>query len=479
MKTKILGLIVIILILAGLGAAYQFRLFNRAPKAEFSYRTPMRALKYINPNSDDMILFVNTSSDPDGDPLSYSWFVNNTLQSKDRDFQTKLPPGTHSVRVVASDGRTQSTVDIRIEVDPAHLPQYSERKLRIPIKGIAYNAGIRDWKSMPVPPEDQMKEDLYVIKNELGCNGIRIIGDHDEVLLKCAEIAISLSYDVVMLSPRYLDLNMNETIDKVSTFVKKFLQLSRTSDRLVLCVEQELTLDSTEWINLPTITDRSAHSLQHPEKIRENSEKLHLFLIGIRKALPPEYKGKTTYAKGSWEEVRWNELSFDIVGSNEYYGRGHTNQTYVNQVRRLRIQGKPLFVTEFGAATFEGAFGTAGSGWLHTAGKSYNQSAQAQYIGIYLELLQEAAVDGIFLWQFRDSYPDRTQSPSLIEGKSRKLSFYVYKSYSLVNPSSMPKATQDNQPLKPHGLIVSAGKFTAMTIMIGDADRSRMRIEGV
>jgi hypothetical protein len=68
LKTKILGIIVILLVLAGLGAAYQFRLFNRPPKADFEIQP-----KYINPTDETLIKFINKSSDPDGDQLTFAW----------------------------------------------------------------------------------------------------------------------------------------------------------------------------------------------------------------------------------------------------------------------------------------------------------------------------------------------------------------------------------------------------------------------
>ncbi|MEM4402604.1 MAG: PKD domain-containing protein [Candidatus Caldarchaeum sp.] len=61
-----------------------------------------------NPTPNDTIYFQADASDPDGDPLTYRWFVNDVEQTRATapNVQWSNPtPGTYTMRVIVSDGR--------------------------------------------------------------------------------------------------------------------------------------------------------------------------------------------------------------------------------------------------------------------------------------------------------------------------------------------------------------------------------------
>jgi hypothetical protein len=419
------------------GSVYVKQLINRPPKAAFSYRTPTRTLKYIAPTDRDMIMFLNNSTDPDGDPLISKWYVrfNGTgdwrLLNSSRDHWGRLPVSNgkgHEIKLIVSDGMKEDSISVFLPVDPTQLAQYPERKFGIRVKGILYEAGTKEWKQVPIPSEDQMLEELYVIRNELGCNGIRIFGDHDETILKCAEIAMHYNFNAIMLSPRYLDLSMKDHIAKFSAFALKATLLSRKSSNIILCVGNELTLDTIEWIDMPSVDERSKYGIDHPEERRKDPQKLNQFLMGLVDSIPREFNGQLTYARGAWEDVRW-DMKFHIVSSNQYWGAQESNESYIGRILGLKRYGKPVQITEFGAATYEGAMGMAGSGWAQAEGKSYSQLAQARYLAIYADAISRAQVDGCYLLRFKDRFNDRKASASIIEDNRRKLSFYAYQSF--------------------------------------------------
>ena len=124
----IASLILIGLFLLDGGAVYVKQLINRPPKTAFTYRTPTRTLKYIAPTDRDLILFLNNSTDPDGDPLTSKWYVryNGTgdwkLLTSSRDHWGKLPVSNekgHEIKLVVSDGMKENSTTIVLPVDPS------------------------------------------------------------------------------------------------------------------------------------------------------------------------------------------------------------------------------------------------------------------------------------------------------------------------------------------------------------------------
>jgi hypothetical protein len=101
---------------------FDFQLANRAPVAAIT----------SDENSDDdyrtFLLSGATSSDPDGDPLTYAWAIASPLgrgpaspaTSTSAEFTTTFPkgPGTYTVNLTVSDGEKTSTTSKQITVTP-------------------------------------------------------------------------------------------------------------------------------------------------------------------------------------------------------------------------------------------------------------------------------------------------------------------------------------------------------------------------
>ena len=82
----------------------------QAGQTSTTNRPPTVTLTYspANPTPADTVVFTATASDPDGDTLSYSWYLDGAEQTgvTNSEVRWNTPPaGTHTVRVVVSDGR--------------------------------------------------------------------------------------------------------------------------------------------------------------------------------------------------------------------------------------------------------------------------------------------------------------------------------------------------------------------------------------
>lgn len=101
------------------GSTYIKQLTNHPPKAAFTYRTPTRTLKYVAPTDRDPIMFLNNSTDPDGDPLTSTWQIrfNGTgdwkILNNSRDHRGRLPASNekgHEIKLAVSDGARDDSV---------------------------------------------------------------------------------------------------------------------------------------------------------------------------------------------------------------------------------------------------------------------------------------------------------------------------------------------------------------------------------
>jgi hypothetical protein len=108
------------------------------------------------------------------------------------------------VRLAACSGGKCGGVEKVLAVDPADLPTYPVKKPRVPVKGITYELCSRFSGDLwPPPTESQMDEYLQVMRNELHCRGLQILGDCDEVIVTCVAKAIENGFDTIVVGPRY------------------------------------------------------------------------------------------------------------------------------------------------------------------------------------------------------------------------------------------------------------------------------------
>ena len=148
------------------------------------------------------------------------------------------------------------------------------------------------------------------------------------------------------------------------------------------------------------------------------------------------FGGPISYASGFWEAdaVPWEH--FDVIGVNAYV---QTKDNWTENVVASTLRGlkttysKPVYVTEFGCCSYTGATKYGGAG-AYSDGP-YDETEQGNYYRRYLDMINRVIVDGCFNWIFSEVYSRDTSKSargfSIVNNltKSRKKSFYVYKSY--------------------------------------------------
>jgi hypothetical protein len=122
------------------------------------------------------------------------------------------------------------------------------------------------------------------------------------------------------------------------------------------------------------------------------------------------FGGRVTYAAMPFEGVDW--MPFDII-SLDNYRSGEVAGRYREAMRAIVAQGKPVAITEFGAATYKGAADKGARGgeiiqWDHDTALPLgldgeymrDEDEQATYLHELLEIFTEAGIDSAFVFTF-------------------------------------------------------------------------------
>ena len=294
-------------------------------------------------------------------------------------------------------------------------------------KGVTYDVGVvmgMNWR--PAFDPHDVRRELAIIRRDLHCNAVRIVGRSLRRLRIATELALAHGLEV-WLSPQLWNHAAGPTADylgRAAAVLEVFRQ--RSPDRVVLCVGSECSLFSLGILPGRTVTAR----MNHPDLVSNVSAGRHgaplnQFLAQVVAAVRRVYHGPLTYASLTWEPVNWT--AFDFVGV-DHYRTARIEARYLELLRPAFDHGKPVVITEFGYDTTpggplsEGFLGSAGlkpslidvrSQFLHQlpligrfvrprllGTHERSETYQARKLTEQLEILERAGVDGSFVSQF-------------------------------------------------------------------------------
>lgn len=408
--------------------------FNSPPMAQFDYKP-----KYLDPTDQETIQFKNLSTDPDGDPLTYRWLVDNRAASTERDFSVRLPIGQHTVELEVLDPLTKRTKAQAVTVEPDQL--YPAKPLRVKYKGMRMTVG---WKGMNHTPTDITDEKLDIIHNELGCNAVYIFGntEFEDDLIEAGRLATQKGFDRIYVAPMYLDVPIDQTVENIGKFAKKVKSIRETSDKIVFMVGHEFSFDAYGIVPGETYPDRLRYSYDHPTedwlpKVQSIIPDAFRRIIAL---CNENYGYHITYAATVWEAedfVPWSDPIFESVGTDAYIfePNGGTENWAIRHLTGLKRYGKPVNSTEWGCLTYKRASLEWGFTDSDLAKYPYDEDEQANYIQQYCNMLNRADISGAFYTQIDDErlrgygLYKATNPPYFGPGSSRKKGFYMYKSY--------------------------------------------------
>jgi hypothetical protein len=169
--------------------------------------------------------------------------------------------------------------------------------------------------------------------------------------------------------------------------------------------------------------------LTRPERLREVvaevGTRVNDFLAGAVAVVRERFGGPVTYASVPIDRVDWTP--FDIVSMDVYRSAAIADRfagMLADGMRDPALQGKPVAITEFGAATYRGA-GDRGAHGLEiveygpdgpvrlTGDPVRDEAGQAAYLRELLDVFQTAGVDSAFVFLFAlYDHPHRPDGPA-------------------------------------------------------------------
>ncbi len=284
------------------------------------------------------------------------------------------------------------------------------------LRGINYDIGTPFRKgelSRPDFDESIIKKEIEIIRNDLGCDAIRISGYDIHRLLRASEFALEQGLQV-WLSPAYIDATPEEAERYLVDCAKEAEELRKKYNDLVFVAGCEYSLFLNGFVKGRTIHERIM-KIFSPVGIMLNSlgfrrgmhRRLNVFLRDTVTTIRKHFGGKLTYASGTWERIDWD--AFDIVGIDHYLA-AYNKSSYTRKLADYYKFNKPVAVLEFGCCTYKGAEDKGGAGWTITEvvdgkravkdGYVRDETVQANYIIELLGIFEREKIYGAFVFTF-------------------------------------------------------------------------------
>jgi hypothetical protein len=281
-------------------------------------------------------------------------------------------------------------------------------------KGIAYDTGfVRNGRSSRESFEpDLVRRELAIIRDDLHCNAVHLVGGDPARLELAAHHAAELGLEV-WFSPYPLELTTTEMLSLFADCAERAERVRRTGAEVVFVTGVELSLMARGFLPGDDIAERLDRVFDRPgsgvERLAEASARLNDFLGAAVTTVREHFQGKITYACIPFERVDWT--LFDIV-SVELIRSAAVADRFQDGVRTLVAQGKPVAITGFGTATWRGSGDVAPrsmeivehdeAGYPVRLNGEYDrdEDGQATYVRELLETFDAEGVDSAFVYLF-------------------------------------------------------------------------------
>jgi hypothetical protein len=275
-------------------------------------------------------------------------------------------------------------------------------------KGMTYDVGfVRDGEnSLPHLDLELVRRELGIIRDDLHCTAVQLVGGDPERLETVARIATGLGLEV-WFTPYPLDL----APDQIEALFRECARrAARIDGHVVFVAGAELTIMNRGFIDGDRLEQRLEHLFGDAQRIAEAQDRLDRFFRSAVPAIREVFGGKVTYSAIQFEGVDWSLfdfVTFELIRSAE------VAHLFRSGVRALVAQGRPVAITGFGTATWHGAGDVAPrsmeiieydpeSGLPLRLDGVYqrDEAGQAAYLDELLEIFDSEGVDSAFVHLF-------------------------------------------------------------------------------
>ena len=258
-----------------------------------------------------------------------------------------------------------------------------------------------------------VRRELGIIRDDLHCTAVQLIGGDPERLGLTASYATELGLEV-WFSPYPLELTAGEILSLFADCAERAERLRQGGAEVVFVTGVELSVMNQGFMPGGSVDERLelllSESDHRRERLREISFLVNDFLRDAVAVVRERFRGRITYAAIPFERPDWT--LFDIV-SVELIRSAEVAGQFREGVRSLVAGGKPVAITGFGTAAYHGAADRGGRAMeileydedtgapARLTGKYVRDEAgQARYLGELLEIFDGEGVDSAFVFLF-------------------------------------------------------------------------------
>ncbi|MBB5790284.1 hypothetical protein [Jiangella mangrovi] len=295
-------------------------------------------------------------------------------------------------------------------------------------KGMTYDTGFIRNGGTSVETFDpaRVRRELAIIRDDLHCTAVQLVGGDSERLELAARWAAELGLEV-WFSPYPLELTTEEMLALFADCAERAERVRASGADVVFVTGVELSLMNQGFVAGDSTDERVAGLLGDPEGRAERlagvQRRLGGFLREAVATVRKHFGGKVTYAAIPFEGVDWD--LFDVV-TLELIRSAEVADRFRDGVRSLAAQPKPVAVTGFGTATWRGAGDVAprsmeiiendpdtGVPLRLTGDHERDETGQAAYLSELLEIFDSEGVDSAFVFLFAlHNLPHRPDGPA-------------------------------------------------------------------
>ena len=266
-----------------------------------------------------------------------------------------------------------------------------------------------------------VRRELAIIRDDLHCNAVQIIGGDPDRLAVAAGAAAELGLEI-WFSPYPLELRPDQILALLSDCAARAERLRQQGASVVFVTGVELSVMNRGFLSGESPEERVGQLMSRPElragAMRELGVRVNTFLREAAATVREHFKGPLTYAAIQFEQVDWTP--FDVV-TYELLRSAEVADRFRDAVRTLARGPKPLAVTGFGTAAYRGA-GDRGGRVLEVVEHDpltkapvrlngvyeRDEAGQAAYLSELLEIFETEGVDSAFVFLFAlPGYPHR------------------------------------------------------------------------
>ncbi|MBB4688689.1 hypothetical protein [Amycolatopsis jiangsuensis] len=282
-------------------------------------------------------------------------------------------------------------------------------------KGMTYDTGfVRAGGTSRVDFEPAVvRRELQIIRDDLHCTAVQIIGGDADRLELAARSAAELGLEV-WFSPYPLELAQDEILALFADCAARAERIRAGGAEVVFVAGVELSVMNRGFLPGADVQERVARLVSDPEgraeRIAEVSARLDDFLGKAVSEIRAHFRGKLTYGAIPFERIDWTP--FDFV-SLELIRSAEVADQYRAGVRDLVAQGKPVAITGFGCPAWKGAPDVAprameiveydpvtGEPARLDGVYERDEAGQAGYLSELLQIHAEEGVDSAFVFLF-------------------------------------------------------------------------------